>query len=128
MQGSIDMAPTGFRKTTRFLASAALLGLAATGTLALAGPRAEWLSPAVFSDSASSRESLHATPVAAKEGLTPVSAEMRATPRAEQAAPFRGTGSIRADITRYNEERNLPRPQGRPSDDGRAPAASNFRN
>ncbi|VXC62993.1 conserved exported hypothetical protein [Burkholderia sp. 8Y] len=122
------MAPIGFRKTTRFFASTALLALAAAGSLALAGPRSEWLSPAVFSDSAASRQSLHATPVAAKDGLTPVSAELHPTPRGEQAAPFRGTGSIRADITRYNEERNVPRPQGRPSDDGRAPAASNFRN
>jgi hypothetical protein len=122
------MAPTGFRKTTRFLASTALIGLAAAGSLALAGPRVEWLSSAVFEDSAASRQSLHATPIAAKEGLTPVSAEMRPTPRGEQAASFRGTGSIRADITRYNEERNVPRPQGRPSDDGRTPSASNFRN
>ncbi|WP_244814654.1 hypothetical protein [Caballeronia sp. Lep1P3] len=122
------MALTGIRKTSRLLASAALAALAVGGSLALAGPRVEWLSPAVFADSPASRQSLHYTPVAAKDGLTPVSAEMRPVPRADQAAQFHGAGSIRADITRYNEERSLPRPQGRPSEDGRAPATSNFRN
>jgi len=122
------MALTGIRKTTRLLASTALATLALAGSLALAGPRTEWLSSAVFVDSASSRQSLHYTPVAAKDGLTPVSAEMRPTPHADQAAPFRAAGSIRADIARYNEERSVPRPQVRPSEDGRAPATSNFRN
>lgn len=126
--GSFDMALTGIRKTTRLLACTALAALAAAGSLALAGPRVEWLSPAVYADSPDNRQSLHYTPVAAKDGLTPISAEVRPGPQAEQAAPFRGAGSIRADITRYNQERSLPRPQGRPSDDGRAPANSNFRN
>jgi hypothetical protein len=48
--------------------------------------------------------------------------------RPDQAVPIRGAGSIRADITRYNEERSLPRPPGRPADDGRAPANANYRN
>ncbi|SAK41538.1 peptide-binding protein [Caballeronia fortuita] len=122
------MALTGIRKTTRLFASAALGTLAVAGSLALAGPRAEWLSSAVFSDSASSRQSLHYTPVAAKDGLTPVSAEVRPGPRVEQAVPLRGAGSIRADIARYNEERSVPRPPGRPADDGRAPVNANYRN
>jgi hypothetical protein len=122
------MTLTGIRKTTRLLASTALAALAVAGSLALAGPRVEWLSSAVFNDSADSRQSLHYTPVAAKDGLTPVSAEMRPTPRADQAVPFHGTGSIRADITRYNEERSLPRPPGRQSDDSRSPANANYRN
>ncbi|WP_321794147.1 hypothetical protein [Caballeronia sp. J97] len=122
------MALTGFRKTTRLFASVALCALAVAGSLALAGPRAEWLSSAVFSDSASSRQSLRYTTVAAKDGLTPVSAEVRPGPRVEQAVPLRGAGSIRADITRYNEERSLPRPPGRPADDGRAPTNANYRN
>ncbi|SAK85353.1 hypothetical protein [Caballeronia ptereochthonis] len=122
------MVLTGFRKTTRLFVSAALGALAVAGSLALAGPRAEWLSSAVFDDSASSRQSLHYTPVAAKDGLTPVSAEVRPGPRADQAAPMRGAGSIRADITRYNEERGLSRPPGRPADDSHAPANANYRN
>ncbi|GJH18537.1 hypothetical protein CBA19CS22_18365 [Caballeronia novacaledonica] len=122
------MTLTGFRKTTRLFASAALGALAVAGSLALAGPRVEWLSSAVFSDSTASRQSLHYTPVSAKDGLTPVSAEVRPGPRADQAVPMRGTGSIRADITRYNEERSLPRPPGRPADDGRTPANANYRN
>jgi hypothetical protein len=122
------MALIGFRKTTRLFASAALGALAVAGSLALAGPRAEWLSSAVFSDSATSRQSLHYTPVAAKDGLTPVSAEVRPGPHVEQGVPIRGSGSIRADITRYNEERSLPRPPGRPADDGRTPANASYRN
>ncbi|SAL25342.1 SH3-domain-containing protein Cyk3 [Caballeronia peredens] len=122
------MALTGIRKTTRLFASAALGALAVAGSLALAGPRVEWLSPAVFDNSANSRQSLHYTPVAAKDGLTPVSAEVRPGPHVDQAVPMRGSGSIRADITRYNEERSVPRPPGRPSDDGRTPTNANFRN
>ena len=122
------MALISFRKTTRLFASAALGALAVAGSLALAGPRVEWLSSAVFNDSASSRQSLHYTPVAAKDGLTPVSAEVRPGPRVDQATPMRGAGSIRADITRYNEERSLPRQPGRPSDDSRAPTNANYRN
>lgn len=126
--GSFDMTLTGFRNTTRLFATAALGALAVAGSLALAGPRVEWLSPAVFDDSAASRQSLHYTPVSSKDGLTPVSAEVRTVPQVDQAAPLHGAGSIRADITRYNEERSLPRPPGRPSDAGRAPANGNFRN
>ena len=122
------MALTGFHKITRLFASAALCALAVAGSLALAGPRVEWLSSGVLDDSGSSRQSLHYTPVAAKDGLTPVSAEVRPVPRVDQAAPMRGAGSIRADITRYNEERSLPRPPGRPADDGRTPANANYRN
>jgi hypothetical protein len=122
------MTLTGIRKTTRLIASTALAALAVAGSLALAGPRVEWLSPAVFNDSASSRHSLHYTPVAATEGLTPVSAEMRPSPRADQGASFRNAGSIRADITRYNEERSIPRPPGRQADDARSPSNANYRN
>ncbi|MDR5770269.1 MULTISPECIES: hypothetical protein [unclassified Caballeronia] len=124
----LDMALIGIRTTTRFLAAIAISSLAVAGSLALAGPRVEWLSSAVFQDSASSRQSLHHTPVAAKDGLTPVSAEVRPVPRAEQAASLRGAGSIRADIARYNEERSLPRQPGRPVDDGRTSGNANFRN
>jgi hypothetical protein len=126
--GSFDMALTGIRKTTRLLASSALAALAVAGSFALAGPRVEWVSPATYADTPANRQSLRYTPVSAKDGLTPVSAEVRPVPQAEQAAPFRAAGSIRADITRYNQERSVPRSQGRPSDDGRAPATSNFRN
>ncbi|WP_050455564.1 hypothetical protein [Candidatus Burkholderia verschuerenii] len=115
------MTLTGIRTITRLLASSALAALTVAGTLAFAGPRAEWLSSAVFDDSASSRQSLHYTPVSSKDGLTPVSAEVR-------TVPFRGAGSIRADIARYNEERSVPRPQGRQSDNGRGSANANYRN
>jgi hypothetical protein len=67
--------------------------------------------------------------VAAGSGLTPISAEVRSSPRAEQGAQLRtGGGSIRADIARYNEERSSPRPSGRQSDDPRSPATSPYRN
>ena len=122
------MALTGIRKTTRLFISVALGALTIAGSLALAGPRPEWLSTAVFDSASSSRQSLHYTPVAAKDGLTPVSAEVRPVPRAEQGVPMRASGSIRADITRYNEERSLPRPPRRPADDGRAPTNANYRN
>jgi hypothetical protein len=126
--GCFDMTHTGIRSTLRLLASSALAALAVAGSLALAGPRAEWLSPTVFDDSASSRQSLHYTAVSAKDGLTPISAEVRPAGRADQGAAFRGAGSIRADIARYNEERSLPRPQVRPADDARSPANANYRN
>ncbi|HEX8827526.1 MAG TPA: hypothetical protein VF778_05385 [Xanthobacteraceae bacterium] len=122
------MALTGIRTTTRLFISVTLGALALAGSLALAGPRPEWLSTTVFDSASGSRQSLHYTPVAAKDGLTPVSAEVRPGPHAEQAVPIRGAGSIRADITRYNEERSLPRQPGRPSDDGRAQANGNYRN
>ncbi|KMZ12782.1 hypothetical protein BHUM_03222 [Candidatus Burkholderia humilis] len=123
-----DMTLTGLRKTTRLLVSTALAALAVVGSLALAGPRTEWLTSTVFDDSASGRQSLHYTPVVAKDGLTPVSAEVRPVGRADQPVQFRGAGSIRADITRYNEERSVPRTQVRPADDGRAGTNANCRN
>jgi len=66
--------------------------------------------------------------VAAGSGLTPISAEVRGGPRADQAAQLRTGGSIRADIARYNEERSSPRPSGRQVDDPRSPANSPYRN
>jgi hypothetical protein len=66
--------------------------------------------------------------VAAGSGLTPISAEVRGGPRAEQGAQLRTGGSIRADIARYNEERSSPRPSGRQVDDPRSPANSAYRN
>ena len=66
--------------------------------------------------------------VAAGSGLTPISAEVRGGPRAEQGAQLRTGGSIRADIARYNEERSTPRPSGRQADDPRSPANSPYRN
>jgi hypothetical protein len=122
------MTLTGLRKTSRLIASTALAALAVAGSLALAGPRTEWLTSTVFDDSTHARQSLRYTPVSAKDGLTPVSAEVRPVGRADQPAPFRGTGSIRADITRYNEERSLPRTPVRPSDDVRGGANANYRN
>ena len=66
--------------------------------------------------------------VATGSGLTPISAEVHAGPRADQAAQLRAGGSIRADIARYNEERSSPRPSGRQADDPRSPANSPYRN
>jgi hypothetical protein len=123
-----DMTRTGIRKVHRLIASTALTALAVAGSIAFAGPRAEWLSPADNNDTAGAGQSNHFTTVSAKDGLTPVSAEVRPVPRAEQATPFRGAGSIRADIARYNEERSSPRPVGRPSDDARSPVNANYRN
>jgi hypothetical protein len=128
MQVRFDMTLTGLRKITRLLASSALAALAVAGSLALAGPRTEWLTSTVFDDSASGRQSLRYTTVSAKDGLTPVSAEVRPVGRADQPVQFRGAGSIRADITRYNEERSVPRTPVRPADDGRAGVNANYRN
>jgi hypothetical protein len=50
--------------------------------------------------------------------MTPVSAESRAVPRPPPSAPLR-TGSIRADVARYNEERGAARAMQRPTDDPR---------
>jgi hypothetical protein len=131
------MALRGFHKTTRFFITAAIGSIALAGSVALAVPvDSTWFVHAVGRPQpvAEAREvighgqSLRYVQVDAKDGLTPVSAEVRAVPRTEQAAPLRGTGSIRADITRYNEERSVPRPQGRPNDDGRPPTAANYRN
>jgi hypothetical protein len=59
--------------------------------------------------------------------LTPVSAESRQVPRAPSNMPMR-TGSIRADVARYNEERGAARPLQRPTDDSRPPESSPYRN
>jgi hypothetical protein len=50
--------------------------------------------------------------------ITPVSAESRAVPRPPPNAPVR-TGSIRADVARYNEERGSSRAMQRQPDDPR---------
>jgi hypothetical protein len=133
---SFDMAPTGLRKTTRYLITTAIGAIAVAGSLALAGtPGGVWLK----SDSAAERavldrdlarsgQPLAYTQVGAKDGMTPISAEVRGVPHAEPSTQMRGAGSIRADITRYNEERGMPRPPGRPGDDSRAAANSNYRN
>ena len=52
--------------------------------------------------------------------ITPVSAESRSVPRPPANAPIR-TGSIRADVARYNEERGSSRAMQRQVDDPRQP-------
>jgi hypothetical protein len=52
------------------------------------------------------------------DAMTPVSAESRGVPRPPPNAPIR-TGSIRADVARYNEERGAARAMQRPGDDPR---------
>jgi len=59
--------------------------------------------------------------------ITPVSAESRTVPRPPANAPVR-TGSIRADIARYNEERGSQRAMQRQSDDPRQSEGSPYRN
>ena len=59
--------------------------------------------------------------------MTPVSAESRSAPRPPANAPVR-SGSIRADVARYNEERGSSRTMPRPSDDPRQPEGSPYRN
>jgi hypothetical protein len=59
--------------------------------------------------------------------ITPVSAESRSAPRPPANAPMR-TGSIRADVARYNEERGASRVMQRQSDDPRQPEGSPYRN
>lgn len=67
-------------------------------------------------------------PVAPYAGrLTPVSAESRTAPRQSANAPLR-SGSIRADVARYNEERGSTRTMQRQSDDPRPPDGSPYRN
>ena len=58
---------------------------------------------------------------------TRVSAESRAVPRPPPNAPVR-TGSIRADVARYNEERGASRAMQRPGDDPRQQEGSPYRN
>lgn len=59
--------------------------------------------------------------------ITPVSAESRSVPRPPVNAPVR-SGSIRADVARYNEERGSSRAMQRQSDDPRQPEGSPYRN
>ncbi|WP_370711785.1 hypothetical protein [Paraburkholderia sp. IW21] len=59
--------------------------------------------------------------------LTPVSAESRAVPRPPANAPVR-TGSIRADVARYNEERGSSRAMQRQGEDPRQQEGSPYRN
>ncbi|TDY25005.1 hypothetical protein B0G81_5456 [Paraburkholderia sp. BL6665CI2N2] len=59
--------------------------------------------------------------------ITPVSAESRTVPRPPANAPVR-SGSIRADIARYNEERGSQRAMQRQSDDPRQSEGSPYRN
>lgn len=59
--------------------------------------------------------------------ITPVSTESRLVPRPPGNAPVR-TGSIRADITRYNEERGASRVMPRQADEGRPPENNPYRN
>jgi hypothetical protein len=59
--------------------------------------------------------------------ITPVSAESRTVPRPPPNAPVR-SGSIRADVARYNEERGSARAMQRPADDPRPPEGSPYRN
>ncbi|MFL9963264.1 hypothetical protein PQR02_19720 [Paraburkholderia sediminicola] len=59
--------------------------------------------------------------------ITPVSAESRSVPRPPPNGPVR-SGSIRADVARYNEERGSARATQRPADDPRPPEGSPYRN
>ena len=59
--------------------------------------------------------------------ITPVSAESRSVPRPPPNGPVR-SGSIRADVARYNEERGSARAMQRPADDPRQPEGSPYRN
>ncbi|CAB3796842.1 hypothetical protein LMG28614_04452 [Paraburkholderia ultramafica] len=59
--------------------------------------------------------------------ITPVSAESSSVPRPPPNAPVR-SGSIRADVARYNEERGSARAMQRPADDPRQPEGSPYRN
>ena len=59
--------------------------------------------------------------------ITPVSTESRGGQRAQSNAPVR-SGSIRADVARYNEERGATRAIQRQADDGRPPDNSPYRN
>ncbi|WP_144144034.1 hypothetical protein [Paraburkholderia sp. BCC1884] len=59
--------------------------------------------------------------------ITPVSAESRSVPRPPPSAPVR-TGSIRADVARYNEERGSGRAMQRQVDDPRQPEGNPYRN
>ncbi|WP_313955576.1 hypothetical protein [Paraburkholderia sp. BCC1886] len=59
--------------------------------------------------------------------ITPVSTESRSVPRPPPNAPVR-TGSIRADVARYNEERGAPRMMQRQAGDSRPAEDFPYRN
>ncbi|WP_287188992.1 hypothetical protein [Paraburkholderia sp.] len=68
-------------------------------------------------------------PVRYAGAITPVSAEGRPVPRPPVNAPVVRTGSIRADVARYNEERGAVRSIPHPPDDvARPPPPSPYRN
>jgi len=60
--------------------------------------------------------------------ITPVSTDTRAAPRPPANAQAAHVGSIRDDVTRYNEERGASRQIPRPPSDSRIPAPSPYRN
>jgi hypothetical protein len=60
--------------------------------------------------------------------ITPVSTDSRAAPRPPANAQAAHVGSIRDDVTRYNEERGASRQIPRPPSDSRIPAPSPYRN
>ena len=145
---SIDMLLTRFRPIARFILAAAI-GLVAASTLCASLAFAGGSNSQMFNRNAGQAQgqwkaaNRHAMRVdafergsqpfrfqrvAAGSGLTPISAEVRGGPRAEQAAQLPTGGSIRADIARYNEERSSSRPAGRQGDAPRSPANSPYRN
>lgn len=68
-------------------------------------------------------------PVRYAGSITPVSAEGRPVPRPPVNSAVVRTGSIRADVARYNEERGAVRSIPHPPDDiPRPPAPSPYRN
>lgn len=68
-------------------------------------------------------------PVRYAGAITPVSTEGRPVPRPPANAPVVRTGSIRADVARYNEERGAVRSIPHPPDDvPRPPTPSPYRN
>ncbi|ALP61298.1 MULTISPECIES: hypothetical protein [Paraburkholderia] len=61
--------------------------------------------------------------------ITPISTESRNAPRPPANAQSAHVGSIRDDVTRYNEERGASRPIPRPpGDSSRIPSPSPYRN
>lgn len=130
------MARTGSSLIARLFIAAAIATITVSTTFAFAGPpTAVWFSNGTAENAGNADSPIESTrhdavvgTVSARDGLTPVSAEVRGVPHGEQAAQMRSPGSIRADIARYNEERGLPRPPGRQSDEARAPANTGFRN
>lgn len=144
---SIDMLLTRFRVTARliFAATAGVVAASAMcASLAFAGgnngamfngggqARGEWQAvnrrAMRVDDVERGAQPFRYQRVAAGSGLTPISAEVRGGPRAEQGSQMRTGGSIRADIARYNEERTPSRTSGRQVDDPRSPANAAYRN